>query len=52
MLVARYKQGKSAVLMNECLYQAQQGHSVAYLDSEMKKKEFIIRAIANLAQVE
>jgi replicative DNA helicase len=52
MLVARYKQGKSAVLMNEALYQAQQGHSVAYLDSEMKKKEFVIRALANLAQVE
>ena len=52
LLVARYKQGKSAVLMNECLYQAQQGHSVAYLDSEMKKKEFVIRALANLAQVE
>lgn len=52
MLVARYKQGKSAVLMNECLYQAQQGHSVAYLDSEMKKKEFVIRALANIAQVE
>jgi replicative DNA helicase len=52
LLVARYKQGKSAVLMNECLYQAQQGHSVAYLDSEMKKKEFVIRALANLSQVE
>lgn len=52
MLVARYKQGKSAWLMNECLYQAQQGHSVAYLDSEMSSKEFVIRALANLAQVE
>lgn len=52
MLVARYKQGKSAWLMNECLYQAQQGHSVAYLDTEMSTKEFTIRALANLAQVE
>jgi replicative DNA helicase len=52
MLVARYKEGKSAVLMNECLYQAQQGHCVAYLDSEMKKKEFVIRATANLSGVE
>jgi replicative DNA helicase len=52
MLVARYKQGKSAVLMNECLYQAQQGHSIAYLDSEMKKKEFVIRALANLTKIE
>jgi replicative DNA helicase len=52
LLVARYKQGKSAILMNECLYQAQQGHSVLYLDSEMKKKEFVIRALANVSQVE
>jgi replicative DNA helicase len=52
MIVARYKQGKSAILMNECLYQAQQGHSIAYLDSEMKKKEFVIRALANISQVE
>ena len=52
MFVARYKQGKSAVLMNECLYQAQQGHAVAYLDSEMRKKEFVTRALANLSQVE
>ena len=52
LLVARYKQGKSAILMNECLYQAQQGNSVAYLDSEMSKKEFVIRALANVAQVE
>jgi replicative DNA helicase len=52
LLCARYKQGKSAILMNETLYQAQQGHSVLYLDSEMKKKEFIIRGIAHLAQVD
>lgn len=52
MLVARYKQGKSAMLLNEALYQAQQGHSVAYLDTEMKTKEFVIRVLANLAQVE
>lgn len=52
MLVARYKQGKSAWLMNECLYQAKQGHSVVYLDTEMSTKEFVIRALANLSQVE
>ncbi len=52
MLVARYKQGKSAWLMNECLYQAKQGHTVAYLDTEMSTKEFVIRALANIAQVE
>lgn len=51
MINARYKQGKSAILMNECLYQAQQNHSVVYLDTEMKTKEFTIRALANLAQV-
>lgn len=52
MLVARYKRGKSAWLMNEALYQAEQGHVVAYFDTEMSTKEFIIRALANLAQVE
>lgn len=52
MLVARYKQGKSAILMNEALYQAQQGHTVVYLDSEMKKKEFVIRALANVSQID
>jgi replicative DNA helicase len=52
MLVARYKQGKSAYLMNECLHQAEQGYSVAYFDTEMSTREFVIRALANLAQVE
>lgn len=52
MLVARYKQGKSAYLMNETLYQAQQGKKIAYFDTEMSTKEFTIRALANLAQVE
>jgi len=52
MLVARYKQGKSAWLMNEALYQANKGYNIGYLDTEMSSKEFTIRALANLAQVE
>lgn len=52
MLVARYKQGKSAYLMNEALYQANKGCSIGYLDTEMSTKEFTIRVLANLAQVE
>ena len=52
MLVARYKQGKSAYLMNEALYQANKGCSIGYLDTEMSTKEFTIRVLANLAQVD
>ncbi len=52
MFVARYKQGKSAYLMNEFIHQAKQGRIVAYFDTEMSTKEFVIRMLANLTGIE
>ncbi len=52
LLQARMKQGKSAFMMNEALYQLQQGYSVGYFDTEMGSRQFVERALAHLTGVE
>lgn len=52
LLQARMKQGKSAFMLNEALFQLKQGYSVAYFDTEMQSRQFIERALAHLTGVE
>jgi replicative DNA helicase len=52
LLQARMKQGKSAYMLNEALYQLKQGYSVAYFDTEMPSRQFIERALSHLTGVE
>lgn len=48
----RYKQGKSAVLMNEAIYMLQNNLSCVYIDSEISDELFFIRMLANISGVE
>lgn len=52
LLQARMKQGKSAYMLNEAIYQLKQGYNVAYFDTEMPSRQFIERALAHLTGVE
>jgi len=52
LLQARMKQGKSAYMLNEALYQLKQGYNVAYFDTEMPSRQFVERALAHLTGVE
>jgi replicative DNA helicase len=52
LLQARMKQGKSAYMLNEALYQLKQGYFVAYFDTEMPSRQFVERALAHLTGVE
>lgn len=52
LLQARMKQGKSAFMLNEAMYQLRQGYNVAYFDTEMGSRQFVERALANLTGVE
>jgi len=48
---ARYKSGKSAIAINECLNLANKGAIIGYFDSELSKKEWVVRCLANLTQI-
>lgn len=48
----RYKQGKSAVLMNEVIYMLQNNMSCVYIDTEISDELFFIRMLANISGVE
>lgn len=51
LVAARYKNGKSAYSLNETINLLEQGAVVGYFDTELSTKEFTVRALANLAQV-
>lgn len=52
LLQARMKQGKSAYMLNEAIYQLKKGYHVAYFDTEMPSRQFVERALAHLTGVE
>ena len=49
---ARLKEGKSALLMNECINMLQNDISCVYFDTEMDDDYFFTRMIANISGVE
>lgn len=49
---ARLKEGKSALLMNECINMLQNDISCVYFDTEMDDDYFFTRMIANMSGVE
>lgn len=51
LLQARMKQGKSAYMLNEAIYQLKCGNRVAYFDTEMPSRQFVERALAHLSGI-
>ncbi|MEM7394683.1 MAG: DnaB-like helicase N-terminal domain-containing protein, partial [Verrucomicrobiota bacterium] len=51
ILAARPGQGKSTLMLNEALYQARNGHSVAVASLEMSRTQCIKRMACNLADL-
>jgi replicative DNA helicase len=52
IIKARMKQGKSAFLMNETIYQLANGIPVVYFDTEMSDELFLLRMLANASGVD
>jgi len=52
IFAARAKRGKSMLLMNLAVDLLRKGKSVLYLDSELSSKNFLLRLMSHIAQVE
>lgn len=52
LIAGRMGMGKSAFMMNEALNMLRNGVPVLYIDTEMSKKQFIIRAVASLTGIQ
>ena len=51
LVQAKYKQGKSALLMNEAVHKLQNGVSVLVVDSEMSTRQYTERLLSHLSGV-
>lgn len=51
LVQAKYKQGKSAFLMNEAIHKLQNGVPVLVVDSEMSTRQYTERLLANISHV-
>ena len=51
LVQAKYKQGKSAFLMNEAIHKLQNGVPVLVVDSEMSTRQYTERLLSNISKV-